>query len=85
MLLYRVRDIAVKRTLWQRLFGVGSITILSSDKSQPTLVLQNIKDPLRVKELIHDNVEEMKLRRRMRVGEIMASGYEDEDDEFGVE
>jgi hypothetical protein len=38
-----------------------------------------------VKELIHDNVEEMKLRRRMRVGEIMASGYEDEDDEFGVE
>ena len=85
MLLYRVRDIAVKRTLWQRLFGVGSITILSSDKSQPTLVLQNIKDPLRVKELIHDNVEEMKLRRRMRVGEIMASGYEDEDEEFGVE
>ena len=25
ILLYRIRDISVKRTLWQRLFGVGSI------------------------------------------------------------
>lgn len=80
MLLYRVRDITVSRSLWQRIFGVGTITIQSSDKSQPTLVLKNIKNPMRAKEMIHDCVEEMKIRRRMRVGEILASGY-DEDDE----
>lgn len=80
MLLYRVRDITVSRSLWQRIFGVGTVTIQSSDKSQPTLVLKNIKNPMHAKELIHDCVEEMKLKRRMRVGEIMASGY-DEDDE----
>ncbi len=80
ILLYRVRDITVKRTLWQRLFGVGSITVMSSDKSLPTLVLKNIKKPLHVKELIHDNVEEMKLRRRMRVGEIMGSDFDDDFD-----
>jgi uncharacterized membrane protein YdbT with pleckstrin-like domain len=84
MLLYRVRDISVSRTLGQRLFGVGNVTVLSSDKSQPTLVLKNIKQPMRVKELIHDNVEEMKLRRRMRFGEIMTSGY-DEDEEIDPE
>lgn len=84
MLLYRVRDITVSRTLGQRLFGVGSVTVLSSDKSQPTLVLKNIKQPMRVKELIHDNVEEMKIRRRMRFGEIMTSGY-DEDEEIDPE
>ncbi len=83
ILLYRVRDITVKRTLWQRLFGVGSVTVMSSDKSLPTLVLKNIKKPLHVKELIHDNVEEMKLRRRMRVGEIMSSDFDD--DEFDTE
>ncbi len=73
LLLYRVRDITTSRSLWQRIFGVGTVTIASSDKSQPVLVLKNVKKPLVVKELIHENVEEMKRRRRMRVGEIMTS------------
>lgn len=80
ILLYRVRDISVKRTLWQRLFGVGTVTILSSDKSHPTLQLKNIKNPMKVKELLHDLVEEMKMKRRMRFGEIMASGYDEDED-----
>ena len=83
VLLYRVRDINTSRTLWQRLFGVGTVTVISSDKSMPTFVLKNVKDPMTVKELIHDQVEAMKIRRRVRVGEIMASGYnEDDDDEI---
>lgn len=84
VLLYRVRDITTSRNLWQRLFGVGTVTVISSDKTQPTLVLKNIKNPVRVKELIHASVEEMKLRRRVRVGEIMTSdmdGDADLDDE----
>ena len=80
LLLYRVRDITTRRSLWQRLFGVGTITVISSDKSQPTLVLKNIKKPLMVKELLHERVEEMKLKRRVRVGEIMGNDYADEDD-----
>ncbi len=80
VLLYRVRDITTSRSLWQRLFGVGTVTVVSSDKTQPTLVLKNIKNPVRVKELIHDNVEEMKLRRRVRVGEIMTSDFDDDAD-----
>lgn len=80
ILLYRVRDITTRRTLWQRIFGVGSITIVSSDKTQPTLILKNIKDPMMVKETIHQQVESMKQQRRVRVGEIMASGYEEDDE-----
>jgi len=81
ILLYRIRDISSRRTLWQRICGVGSLTITSSDKTTPTLVLKNIKKPLEVKELIHTQVEEMKLQRRVRVGEIMTHDA-DEDDEF---
>ena len=73
ILLYRVRDIDTNRTLWQRLFGVGTITVMSSDKTMPTLELKNVKDPVFVKELIHKQVEEMKIRRRVRVGEIMTT------------
>ena len=71
VLLYRVRDISARRTLWQRLFGVGTITVSSSDKSTPVVVLKNIKDPMAVKELIHENVEETKIKRRVRFGEMM--------------
>ena len=31
VLLYRVRDIDTSRSLWQRLFGVGTVTVMSSD------------------------------------------------------
>ena len=71
ILLYRVRDLDTNRTLWQRLFGVGTVTVISSDKSQPVLALKNIKDPIMVKELLHKQVEECKLKRRLRVGEII--------------
>ena len=80
VLLYRIRDINTSRTLWQRLFGVGTITVLSSDKSLPTLHLQNVKNPMEVKELLHDQVEAMKIRRKVRVGEIMASNFDEDND-----
>ena len=73
ILLYRVRDIDTSRNLWQRLFGVGTVVVMSSDKSMPNLVLKNIKNPVEIKELIHEQVEEMKIRRRVRVGEIMTT------------
>ena len=71
ILLYRIRDLSVSRTLLQRLFGVGTITLHSSDKTSPTLEIQDIAKPVMVKELIHKNVEEMKIQRKMRVGEIL--------------
>ena len=82
VLLYRVRDIDTSRSLWQRLFGVGTVTVMSSDKSMPNLVLKNVKDPVRIKEMIHQQVEEMKIRRRVRVGEIMGEGLDDDPDDF---
>ena len=71
ILLYRVRDIGLNITLGQRIFGVGSVKVISSDKSLPELVLKNIKQPREVEEMIHRQVEEAKAQRRMRVGELL--------------
>lgn len=71
ILLYRVRDIGLSITLGQRIFGVGSVKVISSDKSLPELTLKNIKQPREVKEMIHRQVEEAKAKRRMRVGELL--------------
>lgn len=80
ILLYRVRDINTKRTLWQRLFGVGTITVTSSDKSMPVLEIKNVRDPMTVKEQIHDHVEEAKRQHRVRFSEV--AGDFDMDDIF---
>lgn len=82
ILLYRIRDISLRITLWQRIFGVGSVKLVSSDKTTPEVELKNIKHPREVKELIHKQVEEMKLARRMRIGEMIDDGDNDELDEL---
>lgn len=77
VLLYRVRDLQLNMSLGQRIFGVGTICVVSSDKSVPHMDLVNVKDPRNVKELIHRSVEEAKDQRRMRTMEVM--GGEDAD------
>lgn len=70
ILLYRIRDISLERKLGQRIFGVGSVRVISSDKTAPELLIKNIKHPIEVKELIHRQVEDAKLKRRMHFSEL---------------
>ena len=70
VLLYRVRDISTSRNLLQRMLGLGTVTVMSTDKTCPNLVMKNIKDPVAVKEMLHKHVEEMKLHRQVRVNEL---------------
>jgi len=74
VLLYRVRDLELNLKITQRIFGVGTVVVHSSDHSIPLLELQNIKKPREVKEMIHAAVEEAKEQRRMRTMEIMGGG-----------
>ena len=81
IVLYRVRDLRMTVSLWQRIFGVGTVTVVSTDKSIPELKLKNIRHPGEVKELIHEKVEKMKIERRMRIGE-MSMDIDDDDIEL---
>ena len=88
VLLYRVRDLDLRRSLGQRIFGVGTVCIHSSDKTTPILQLENVKDPKAVKELIYRQVEAAKEKRRMRATELLGDedmdhdgdGFLDDDD-----
>ncbi len=50
--LIRVDDVEVTQNLVQRLFGVGTVTIVSTDATDPRLPLEGIRDPLSVKEKV---------------------------------
>ena len=85
VLLYRVRDLELNMKLSQRIFGVGTVRVHSSDHSIPLLELENIKNPRQVKEMIHKAVEEAKEKRRMRTMELMGDGdCENMDDTDGL-
>ena len=75
ILLYRVVDISLKMSLWQRIFGVGSIMVHSGDKTKPCCEIKNVAKPREVKELLHQNVEKQKMERRVRATEL----FEDDD------
>ena len=73
VLLYRVRDLELTISLGQRIFGVGTVCVQSSDQSIPHLDLKNVKHPREVKELIHQKVEKAKNDRRMKSMEVMSN------------
>ncbi|MGI5959581.1 MAG: PH domain-containing protein [Massiliimalia sp.] len=79
IILYRVRDITLTRSLGQKIFGVGSVTVYSSDKTSPQLELKNIKNPREVKELLYQQVEQIKIDRKMRFGELLDNDWEEND------
>ncbi|MFR1758189.1 MAG: PH domain-containing protein [Christensenellaceae bacterium] len=78
--LYRIRDISVTISLGQRLFGVGTVLVHSSDKTHPHMALVNIRRPMEVKELIFREVEEQKLQRNYKINEFLDDDCEHEDD-----
>ncbi len=79
--LYRIMDVSLERKLWQRLFGMGTITCYSSDKSMGVFKIQNIKKPSEVKELISSYVEEERTRKRVTSKEFINDDvFDDESD-----
>ena len=85
VLLYRVRDLQLTMKLTQRIFGMGTVCVISSDKSVPHLDLVNVRRPREVKELIHRSVEEAKDKRRMRTMEIMGGESDAADDDSDLD
>lgn len=50
--LVRVRDTEVSQKLSERTFGVGDVTLVLADEKRPSVVLNNVKNPMEVRELI---------------------------------
>lgn len=79
IMLYRIQDLTLIRTLGAKLFGVGTLELRSSDKSHPILYIRNIKDSASVKKLLSDNVESERMKRRVGTHEFIGEEIMDED------
>ena len=66
--LFRVKDTMANQSFFLRLFGLGTITILSGDEKQPRLVLSGVPDAVALRERLRAEV--MNLRQRFGVREV---------------
>lgn len=71
--LYMVRDIQLKRSFWQRFFGLGTIELITGDRSSPNLEIKNIPDSKNVKEMIYQLIVEAKKDKRVMYHENFGS------------
>lgn len=71
--LYRIMDVTLKRSFWERLFGLGTIHCCSADKSSPEFDILHIKNSLNVKNFLSDEIERERNERRIGLREFMDS------------
>ena len=66
--LYRLKDFSVDRPLIYRLFGLGNLTIYTSDKTTPVFKMEAIKNPQDIYNTLRGLVEQN--RREKHVFEV---------------
>lgn len=66
--LFRVKDTMAHQSFFLRLFGLGTITILSGDERLPRLVLSGVPQAIELREKVRAEV--MTLRQRFGVREV---------------
>jgi len=64
--LYRVKDIQMHRTWWMRLTGLASITLETSDRGMPSLLIPAVHSGVELRELLRKQVELMRDQKRVR-------------------
>lgn len=67
--LFRVNDVGVKQNPFERMVGIGDIYIASADTTTPHRYMHNIKDSVRIKDLLREVARQERHRRRVLVRE----------------
>ena len=79
--LYRILDISLKRTLIQKIFGLGTIQCHSSDKTMGHFDIINVKKSYDVKNLLSDLIEKERMEKRVSNREFISDMDCDMDDD----
>lgn len=71
--LYRAKDVTVNQGFVQRLLDVGTITVLSTDDTSPSVHLIGMPKPVEVKEIIRTLYQRARKREGVRTTELIPS------------
>lgn len=79
--LYRIMDLSLNRSFFQRIFGVGTIHCCSADKSMGDFDITSVKHPCEVKEQLSELVEAQRDAKRVTNREYMNDNDHDDFDD----
>lgn len=68
--IYRIDDISVKQTLFDKIFGVGTIKIYCQDASANEVLIRSVKEPYKVRAIINDLIENTRQNKKIVYGEF---------------
>ncbi len=75
-MIYRIMDIKLIRTLGQKIFGVGSVVLMTSDKSHPQLELKSIKQSETVRKFLSELVDKQRTARGISSRELLGDIFD---------
>lgn len=64
--LYRVRDLQAVQPLLQRMFGLQTINLITSDSSTPEICVDYIPAGLQLADKFREQIEQARMRKRVR-------------------
>lgn len=78
ILLYRILDLRLVRTLGQRIFGLGTIIVISGDASTPEFKILSVKKSAMVRDKISELVDAERTRLNLKGRELYGIADNDE-------
>ncbi|SHJ30728.1 membrane protein YdbS, contains bPH2 (pleckstrin homology) domain [Rubritalea squalenifaciens DSM 18772] len=83
--LYRVKDMTIERPFWLRIVGLGTLVLITSDRSHPELHIAAINDAMGLRDQMRTLVEGLRDRKRVREMDFSSDGEGGEFEEFDFE
>ena len=78
--MYKVQDVTLKTSLFERMAGLGTIVCYTGDSTNPQLLIEHVKKAKEIKQFILEQSEiERRKRRTMTTLDIGAEGIDDID------
>ena len=68
--LYRVHDFEMSQPFFQRILGLKTIALVTGDTTSPRILLDYIPASLNLQDTIRKQVEECRMRKRVRTVDV---------------
>ncbi|MCR5268754.1 MAG: PH domain-containing protein [Lachnospiraceae bacterium] len=79
--IYKILDVKLERTLFERMFGLGTVVCYTGDVTDKVIKLIHVKHSREIKDYIFEKSEEMRRKRRTLNTLNLTQGLDEIDDE----